>query len=97
MGLEAQTWKNREKDWYNAERRFIFAAKDPKTRDKWIRLILETQIKDRIQEGIAKMMLINRENRARSLSGSPTKDVFLKESSSKSILREKHAEELTAL
>lgn len=29
QGVEAQTWKNREKDWYNAERRFIFAAKDP--------------------------------------------------------------------
>ena len=26
-GKEAQTWKNREKDWYNAERRFIFATK----------------------------------------------------------------------
>lgn len=57
QGVEAQTWKNREKDWYNAERRFIFAAKDPQTRDKWIKLILETQIKDRIREGIAMMML----------------------------------------
>ena len=25
-GKSAMTWKNREKDWYNAERRFIFAA-----------------------------------------------------------------------
>ena len=35
-GHDAALWKNREKDWYNAERRFIFAAKGPKTRDKWI-------------------------------------------------------------
>ena len=25
-GKTAQTWANREKDWYNAERRFIFAS-----------------------------------------------------------------------
>ena len=29
-GKEAATWKNRVKDWYNAERRFIFAAKTEK-------------------------------------------------------------------
>jgi hypothetical protein len=25
-GKESMTWKNRERDWYNAERRFIFAC-----------------------------------------------------------------------
>jgi len=25
-GQESMTWKNRERDWYNAERRFIFAC-----------------------------------------------------------------------
>ena len=25
-GKESIMWKNREKDWYNAERRFIFAT-----------------------------------------------------------------------
>jgi hypothetical protein len=55
-GQEAQCWRNREKDWYNAERRFIFAAKDRETRDKWIRLILETKIKESIAHGIANLM-----------------------------------------
>lgn len=40
-GREACTWRNREKDWYNAERRFIFAAVSREARDKWIKLILE--------------------------------------------------------
>lgn len=26
MGKEAQIWQNREIDWYNAERRFIFSS-----------------------------------------------------------------------
>ena len=34
------TWQNREKDWYNAERRFIFAAPNLRQRDKWIDLIM---------------------------------------------------------
>lgn len=25
-GKDSQTWRNREVDWYNAERRFIFSA-----------------------------------------------------------------------
>jgi len=25
-GKDSMQWNNREKDWYNAERRFIFAA-----------------------------------------------------------------------
>ena len=27
-GKESMTWKNRERDWYNTERRFIFACKN---------------------------------------------------------------------
>ena len=26
-GQDAATWKNRQKDWYNAERRFVFACR----------------------------------------------------------------------
>ena len=26
-GRDSALWKNREKDWYNAERRFIFATR----------------------------------------------------------------------
>ena len=51
-GKEAATWANREKDWYNAERRFIFACSTRKERDKWIELI----IKDKINKGIKKGM-----------------------------------------
>ena len=51
-GKEAATWANREKDWYNAERRFIFACNTRKERDKWIELI----IKDKINKGIKKGM-----------------------------------------
>ena len=32
-------WHNREKDWYNAERRFIFSTPNPKMLRKWITLI----------------------------------------------------------
>ena len=32
-GKDSVMWKNREKDWYNAERRFVFAAIDSKKRD----------------------------------------------------------------
>ena len=35
-GQDAMTWKNRERDWYNAERRFIFACETKKEADKWI-------------------------------------------------------------
>ena len=32
-------WRNREKDWYNAERRFIFASPSSQMKTKWIKLI----------------------------------------------------------
>jgi len=43
-GHDAALWKNRTKDWYNAERRFIFAAKGPKTQGKWIEQIVMEQV-----------------------------------------------------
>ena len=33
-------WRNREKDWYNAERRFIFATNTKALRKEWIRSIM---------------------------------------------------------
>lgn len=38
-GQDSMQWHNREKDWYNAERRFIFSSPDPKMLKKWITLI----------------------------------------------------------
>ena len=43
-GHDAALWKNRERDWYNAERRFIFATKTSKKRDKWISKVLKDKI-----------------------------------------------------
>lgn len=40
-GHDAAQWKNRERDWYNAERRFIFATKSTKQKDKWLDQILK--------------------------------------------------------
>ena len=42
-GQASMTWKNREIDWYNAERRFIFAAPGPKMKAKWIKIIRKTK------------------------------------------------------
>ena len=36
-GKESMTWKNRERDWYNAERRFIFACESKQEMKKWIK------------------------------------------------------------
>ena len=38
-GHDSALWKNRELDWYNAERRFIFATKTQGKCDKLIKLI----------------------------------------------------------
>ena len=35
-GKDAQTWANREKDWYNAERRFIFASDSKPISQRWM-------------------------------------------------------------
>ena len=51
-GHDAALWKNREKDWYNAERRFIFATKTTKRRDKWIEEVVKDQIRTGIKSGM---------------------------------------------
>ena len=38
-GHDSMQWHNREKDWYNAERRFIFASPNKRMLKKWINLI----------------------------------------------------------
>ena len=43
-GEHANTWTNRERDWYNAERRFVFAARTAKERDWWVNSMLEEGI-----------------------------------------------------
>ena len=40
-GREAVQWKNRVKDWYNAERRFIFATKTEQQRQRWLDEIMK--------------------------------------------------------
>ena len=62
-GHDAALWKNRTKDWYNAERRFIFAAKGPKTRNKWIEQIVLEKVSTGIGPGIVEIIAASRANR----------------------------------
>lgn len=39
------SWKNREVEWYNSERRFIFTCKSSEERNVWIRALRQA-IKD---------------------------------------------------
>ena len=52
-GHDAMLWKNRERDWYNAERRFIFATKNPKRRNKWIEEVIKDKVRMGLRKGIA--------------------------------------------
>jgi len=38
-GKDSMKWHNRQKDWYNAERRFIFAAPSQQLKSKWINCV----------------------------------------------------------
>ena len=38
-GKDSMCWHNRQKDWYNAERRFIFASPNSQVKNKWISVI----------------------------------------------------------
>lgn len=58
-GQDAATWKNRQKDWYNAERRFVFACKTQKERDKWVEKIVMEKIQSGIRTGIVTVMAKN--------------------------------------
>ena len=51
-GQDSMTWANREKDWYNAERRFIFASHTKKDATKWMKHLLMDQVKRHIQESL---------------------------------------------
>jgi hypothetical protein len=48
------TWKNREMDWYNAERRFIFSTPSQEESKKWQAAIMLQHVKCVISEGMAK-------------------------------------------
>ena len=39
--VSAVKWSTRNVDWYNSERRFIFACKSKEQRKKWMRLLAE--------------------------------------------------------
>ena len=38
QGAESQTWRNREIDWYNAERRFLFSAPTRAEAEHWFKV-----------------------------------------------------------
>ena len=45
--VAAYKWSSRNVDWYNSERRFIFACKSKEQRRKWMRLLRDYCIKMR--------------------------------------------------
>eukprot|EP00351_Strombidinopsis_sp_SopsisLIS2011_P001304 CAMPEP_0116884112 /NCGR_PEP_ID=MMETSP0463-20121206/16863_1 /TAXON_ID=181622 /ORGANISM="Strombidinopsis sp, Strain SopsisLIS2011" /LENGTH=84 /DNA_ID=CAMNT_0004540009 /DNA_START=226 /DNA_END=480 /DNA_ORIENTATION=- len=49
-GKKSITWGNREKDWYNAERRLIFATAKQLTANKWVKLINTEKKRDDIKQ-----------------------------------------------
>lgn len=51
-------WHNREKDWYNAERRFIFSAPNQKMLSKWITLIEKDKLRTEVKTNTAKNIMI---------------------------------------
>ena len=59
-GKDAATWKNRQSDWYNAERRFIFACKTEKERNKWVEKIIMDKIRTGLRGGMANIITKNR-------------------------------------
>lgn len=54
------TWKNREMDWYNAERRFIFSTPSQEESKKWQAAIMLHHVKFMISEGLAKNFIKRR-------------------------------------
>lgn len=57
-GKDSMTWHNRVYDWYNAERRFIFAAPNKKAMNKWISLIENEKKKIIIKENAEKNKML---------------------------------------
>ena len=77
-------WKNREKDWYNAERRFIFATQARAKRIEWIEKINQRDMIEETQEG---MTDINPQD-----SGLPSNNCFSYEESKQEISKTKMAQ-----
>ena len=48
-GKDAILWKNRMKDWYNAERRFVFAAPNGKMMKEFVEKISMDKVRSRIK------------------------------------------------
>ena len=69
-------WHNREKDWYNAERRFIFAAPTPQLRAMWIKLIITGKKEKKKRKKKGKKSANNR----RRTASVPDSEVVKKES-----------------
>ena len=79
-GHDAALWKNREKDWYNAERRFIFATKTAKRRDKWIEEVIKDKAKTGIKSGMMGVIQANRQAHKLMASSSPASGTVLMQS-----------------
>lgn len=54
-GHDAMQWKNREKDWYNAERRFIFATQKKGQRKDFLEKFNKDKVATSLKKGIAAM------------------------------------------
>lgn len=55
-GKQSMTTTNRQIDWYNAERRFIFACLTAKEKNRWMEEINSNIFKTKIAEGIQHQM-----------------------------------------
>ena len=51
------------KDWYNAERRFVWAAPEPRLKNKWIEKIIMDKVRSGIRAGMANIIMKSRERR----------------------------------
>ena len=51
-GKDSMTVSNRQIDWYNAERRFIYACPTEGEKNKWMDLLNTNYIKSAIAEGV---------------------------------------------
>ena len=69
-GHDAMLWKNRERDWYNAERRFIFATKTLKKRNKWIKEITKDKVSSGLHRGIVEIIETSRPFRQNNIANS---------------------------
>jgi hypothetical protein len=62
-GRDSMTITNRQIDWYNAERRFIFACLTAKEKNKWMELINSNIAETKIAEGILHSMVLAKKRR----------------------------------